>query len=239
MPPEDEAAFLRAWNERRVAAEAIAARLASRLHLLHLIKLWLGDRLPLLLLLACLPHSLITEGLAFLAERRRAWYIRHRETLLTAALVQMAWTVAKLATDGAMDAAYRGHRGSAALLLLLIVLTNFTMGLLVLNIYMRLRLRWSAVSLLLQAMVLPAQLAGSRLELAQALVTLPCAYPCCASLGGSMERKLRCSACRVAWYCGTACSHADWRRHRKVCKALGEQRLAAKAAKAAAALEAA
>lgn len=53
-----------------------------------------------------------------------------------------------------MDAAYAGHRGSAATLLLLLVLTNFTMGLLVPNIYMRLRLPWSAASLLLQAMLL-------------------------------------------------------------------------------------
>jgi hypothetical protein len=31
----------------------------------------------------------------------------------------------------------------------------------------------------------------------------------------------------VAWYCGTACSHADWRAgHRRVCRALGATRLA-------------
>lgn len=58
------------------------------------------------------------------------------------------------ATDGAMDAAYAGHRGSAATLLLLMIFTNFTMGLLVPNIYMRLRLPWSAASLLLQDMLL-------------------------------------------------------------------------------------
>lgn len=110
----------RAWNERGAATDAIACRLASRLHLLHLVKLWLANRLPggtaiagkrgasiqlkrnckwmrsnsalrvctrvpsqppahlpdlcaVPLLLACLPHSLITEGLALLAERRRAW----------------------------------------------------------------------------------------------------------------------------------------------------------------------
>ncbi len=39
-----------------------------------------------------------------------------------------------------------------------------------------------------------------------------------------------CSACRAVWYCGTACSHADWREggHRRVCKALGAARRAAK-----------
>ncbi len=123
-------------------------------------------------------------------------YVRHREPLVTVALVQMAWTVAKLgavwlpkqyvlsslpcnfaaiqiapahellcrspeslapaaaATEGAMDAAYSSHRGSAAMLLTLIVLTNFTMGFLVPNVYLRGWLVWSAFSLLLQAMVL-------------------------------------------------------------------------------------
>ncbi len=38
-----------------------------------------------------------------------------------------------------------------------------------------------------------------------------------------------CSACRVVWYCGTACSHADWRAgHRRVCRALGAARAAEK-----------
>ena len=39
-----------------------------------------------------------------------------------------------------------------------------------------------------------------------------------------------CSACRAVWYCGTACSHADWREggHRRVCKALGAARQAEK-----------
>ena len=47
-----------------------------------------------------------------------------------------------------------------------------------------------------------------------------------------------CSACRAVWYCGTACSHADWRAgHKRVCKALGAARRAAKEAVAAAADE--
>ena len=39
-----------------------------------------------------------------------------------------------------------------------------------------------------------------------------------------------CSACRAVWYCGTACSHADWREggHRRVCKALRAAREAEK-----------
>lgn len=48
-----------------------------------------------------------------------------------------------------------------------------------------------------------------------------------------------CSACHVSWYCGTACSHADWREggHRRVCKLLGEERGRRKAAAAAHARE--
>ncbi len=43
---------------------------------------------------------------------------------------------------------------------------------------------------------------------------------------------LCCSACRAVWYCGTACSHADWRAgHRRVCKALATARAAEKAAR--------
>ena len=46
-----------------------------------------------------------------------------------------------------------------------------------------------------------------------------------------------CSACRAVWYCGTACSHADWREggHRSVCRALGEARRAEKERRRAAA----
>ena len=40
------------------------------------------------------------------------------------------------------------------------------------------------------------------------------------------------SGCRTAWYCGTACSHADWREggHRRMCKLLSEERQRRKAA---------
>ncbi len=41
----------------------------------------------------------------------------------------------------------------------------------------------------------------------------------------------RCSACRAVWYCGTDCSHADWRvGHKRVCKALAAARQAEKEA---------
>ena len=40
------------------------------------------------------------------------------------------------------------------------------------------------------------------------------------------------SGCRAVRYCGTACSHADWHAgHKHVCKALGEARASAKAAR--------
>ncbi|PRW60685.1 phosphatidylinositol N-acetylglucosaminyltransferase [Chlorella sorokiniana] len=89
--------------------------------------------------------------------------------------------------------------------------------------------------------------AEAQLALAQAAPTRSCAYLRCANLGGEGgpaagqgAGSMRCSACRAVWYCGTACSHADWRAgHKRVCKALGAARRAAKEAAAAAAAEAA
>jgi hypothetical protein len=80
---------------------------------------------------------------------------------------------------------------------------------------------------------LPEQVAAARLEVAQVAATRSCAYLGCSNLGMSgglgagqgVGSKL-CSGCRVAWYCGAECSHADWRQggHRRVCKALGAAR---------------
>jgi hypothetical protein len=75
---------------------------------------------------------------------------------------------------------------------------------------------------------------GDGLELAQAAATRSCAYLRCANLAGEGgpaagqgTSSLRCSKCKVAWYCGTACSHGDWRAgHRRMCGALGAARLA-------------
>ncbi|KAI3433718.1 hypothetical protein D9Q98_003526 [Chlorella vulgaris] len=75
---------------------------------------------------------------------------------------------------------------------------------------------------------------GDELELAQAATARSCAYLRCANLageGGPAAREgagsQRCSKCKAAWYCGTACSHADWRAgHRRVCKALAAARVA-------------
>ena len=45
-------------------------------------------------------------------------------------------------------------------------------------------------------------------------------------------------SCRAVWYCGTACSHADWwAGHRRVCKVLAAERQVRKQAAAAAAAE--
>jgi hypothetical protein len=80
----------------------------------------------------------------------------------------------------------------------------------------------------------PAQLEAARLELAQAQALRSCAYLRCPNVGagggmmaGSGMGSKLCSGCRVAWYCGTACSHADWRAggHKRVCAALGAARL--------------
>ncbi|KAL4859692.1 hypothetical protein ACK3TF_000769 [Chlorella vulgaris] len=70
---------------------------------------------------------------------------------------------------------------------------------------------------------------GDALELAKAAATRSCAYLRCANLAGEGgpaagqgAGSQRCSKCKVAWYCGTACSHADWKAgHRRVCRALG------------------
>jgi hypothetical protein len=71
--------------------------------------------------------------------------------------------------------------------------------------------------------------AKQRLRLAQAAATRSCAYLACSNLAvdggpaaGQGVGSLRCSGCKVAWYCGTPCSHADWRAggHRRRCKAL-------------------
>ncbi|KAL4856193.1 Zinc finger MYND domain-containing protein 10 [Chlorella vulgaris] len=72
---------------------------------------------------------------------------------------------------------------------------------------------------------------GAVLELAQASSTRSCAYLRCANLAGEGgpaagqgAGSQRCSKCKVAWYCGTACSHADWRAgHRQMCRALGAE----------------
>ncbi|KAI7844407.1 hypothetical protein COHA_002001 [Chlorella ohadii] len=86
----------------------------------------------------------------------------------------------------------------------------------------------------------------AQLALAQAAATRSCAYLHCANLGGEGgpaagqgAGSKRCSACHTVWYCGTACSHADWWEggHRRVCKTLGAARRAAKEAAAAASAE--
>jgi hypothetical protein len=74
----------------------------------------------------------------------------------------------------------------------------------------------------------PGRQNTAAVEMAQAAATRCCAYLGCAQLGqqggpgaGEGVGSKRCSRCHVAWYCGTACSHADWRAgHSKMCKVL-------------------
>jgi hypothetical protein len=78
----------------------------------------------------------------------------------------------------------------------------------------------------------PEQLKAVRLEVAQAAANRACANLRCPNLtlaGGPAAGQGKgcrlCGGCRVAWYCGTACSHADWKLgHRRVCKALAAAR---------------
>ena len=82
------------------------------------------------------------------------------------------------------------------------------------------------------------QQAAARLELARVAATRSCAFLGCANLrasggpdAGQGEGSLKCAACRAVWYCGTACSHADWRAgHKRVCKALAAERAARRTA---------
>jgi hypothetical protein len=78
--------------------------------------------------------------------------------------------------------------------------------------------------------------AAARLELAQGATARSCAFLGCSNLGlaggpagGEGQGSLKCAGCRSAWYCGEACSHADWRAgHKRVCKALAALRLQAR-----------
>ncbi len=73
-------------------------------------------------------------------------------------------------------------------------------------------------------------LAGRALFFPLALLHLPL-HPVCATLSTCFPQLHQppCSACRAVWYCGTTCSHADWRAgHRRVCKPLGVVRAAEK-----------
>ncbi|KAL4855281.1 putative MscS family protein [Chlorella vulgaris] len=81
----------------------------------------------------------------------------------------------------------------------------------------------------------PEQWKQAALELAQASAARSCAYLSCSNVcaeggpaAGQGVGSKRCSQCHTAYYCGTDCSHADWRqgRHGRVCKALAGARQA-------------
>lgn len=60
-----------------------------------------------------------------------------------------------------------------------------------------------------------------QVELARAAAGRPgCSYLRCAEVQGGKSK--RCTGCRTARYCSTACQHADWRQggHRQVCRLL-------------------
>jgi hypothetical protein len=78
-------------------------------------------------------------------------------------------------------------------------------------------------------------------DLGQALTSLPCATACnnplCTNLSDASEVQLvqgnqhKCSACRVARYCGKECQAQHWKQHKPVCKALAAAAAAAAAAR--------
>jgi hypothetical protein len=54
-----------------------------------------------------------------------------------------------------------------------------------------------------------------------------CANPTCGTVKGEL---LKCSACKVTWYCSRACQQADWKTHKAFCKATAAERSAQQAA---------
>jgi hypothetical protein len=72
-----------------------------------------------------------------------------------------------------------------------------------------------------------SQLSADALQLCRALVAaaplpLVCNNPSCDNLAGASEAAVAiklCAGCRCR-YCSAACQAADWRRHRKACKAM-------------------
>jgi hypothetical protein len=98
-----------------------------------------------------------------------------------------------------------------------------------------------AVTLLHQWLKLPGTIKQQQLVASQAAAARSCAYLRCANVAGQGGPaagqgvgSMRCSACHAVWYCGTACSHADWRAgHKRMCELLAAERQAAKAARAA------
>lgn len=88
---------------------------------------------------------------------------------------------------------------------------------------MLLPLAIEASALLQEHWAVVEQVAAAQLQAGQAAAARVCANLRCPSLGVAGSK--RCGGCRVARYCSTECSQADWRRgHRLVCRRLGELR---------------
>lgn len=81
-----------------------------------------------------------------------------------------------------------------------------------------------AAGLLQQLWQLPEEVEAARLAAARAAAPRPCAHLRCPNLGVTASK--RCSGCRSGIrYCGTACSHADWKAgHRRACKLLAAEK---------------
>ncbi|PRW33226.1 hypothetical protein C2E21_7855 [Chlorella sorokiniana] len=73
----------------------------------------------------------------------------------------------------------------------------------------------------------PEQLAPARLAAGRAAAVRACAYLGCPNVGaeggivaGQGAGAKRCGGCRSVWYCGPACSRADWKQHKAACPLL-------------------
>jgi hypothetical protein len=87
-------------------------------------------------------------------------------------------------------------------------------------------------ALVLQEWGASGEPAANRLAAAQAAAMRSCAFLACSNLeqeggpaAGHGKGSRRCGGCRAVWYCGTACSHADWKAgHKRICKELAAAR---------------
>lgn len=59
----------------------------------------------------------------------------------------------------------------------------------------------------------------------------------CAKCQQTAEKMSVCSQCTFTRYCGPDCQREDWKEHKKVCKALGQEKFAGKVSKVQAAVE--
>lgn len=123
-------------------------------------------------------HSLLAELLALLAAWRPIWYARRRHGLFTAATAHVTGVTLCLAMQGDLNI-YSLHRGSALLLLFVMLVGNACLYQAIYFLHAQLSLAWSSVALpaLAAAPMLASGATCSRLlEVPSALDPLQRAY---------------------------------------------------------------